>query len=67
MTELEIKEELEKMVRWRSVSGPDVLKLYKIYRLIYPQDKSHLCTKCSTVIRNKFNQVKAYYKKNYEN
>jgi hypothetical protein len=65
MTKEEIEKELTEVIRWTTVSGDKLSRLYAIYRLTH-NDNSYLCDKCPTVIRNVFNKVRIYYKKNYE-
>ena len=61
-----MKEELEEIIKWTSVSGSKVNQLYIMYRKIQPNDKQRYCTKCPAVIRNIFNKVKNYYIQTYE-
>jgi len=60
-----MKEELEKIMKWKSVSSGQINELYKVYYDLYDDKRNH-CKKCPAVIRRIFDKVKKYYKDNYE-
>lgn len=60
-----MKEKLEEVMKWKSVSGKQIDYLYKLYYELYDDKRKH-CKKCPTVIRRIFDKVKKYYKDNYE-
>jgi len=62
MTEEEIKNELDEIVTWKKVS--DVNRMYRLYRIIF-NDKGHICSKCSRVIRNVHQKLVNYNKQRY--
>lgn len=66
MTDQEIKNELTEVVKFNSVTGEKVARIYKLNKLIFNDNQNH-CTKCPSAIRNVFNKLKKHYKENYEN
>jgi len=61
-----MKERLEEIMKWSSVSNKQIDYLYKVYYEIYDNDKTKYCRKCPAVIRNIFYKVKRYYATTYE-
>jgi len=66
MTKKEIEIELSEVVKFNSVSGDKVDRIYKLNKIIFNDNTKH-CRKCPSVIRNVFNKVKKYYIDNYGN
>lgn len=61
MTQQEIDKELSEVVKFNTVSGEKVDRIYKLNRIIFNDLTSH-CKKCPTIIRNVFNKLKNHYK-----
>jgi hypothetical protein len=64
MTEEEIRNELEEVVKWHTVSGDRTLRLYAIYKLV-TGDTNKYCGVCPAVIIGVATRLKKYYKDNY--
>jgi len=63
MTKEEIYIELSEVVKFNSVSGEKIARIYNLNRLIF-NDNRNYCNKCPSVIRNVFNKLKKYHKNN---
>tara|TARA_R100000951_G_scaffold46300_2_gene39334 strand:+ start:718 stop:915 length:198 start_codon:yes stop_codon:yes gene_type:complete len=63
MTKEEIQIELSEVVKFNSVSGDKITRIYNLNRLIF-NDNRNYCNKCPSVIRNVFNKLKKYHKNN---
>ena len=63
MTKDEIDIELSEVVKFNSVSGEKIARIYNLNRLIF-NDNRNYCNKCPSVIRNVFNKLKKYHKNN---
>jgi len=60
-----MKEQLEEIIKWTSVSNERVHTLYSVYKTISGDSRRH-CKKCPSIIRTIFEKVKLHYKENYE-
>jgi len=63
--EEEIKREVQEVVKWTSVSGEKLTRLFAIYKLI-SGDNTTQCSKCPSAIRVVFQRVRKYNQDNYE-
>lgn len=60
MTQQEIDIELSEVVKFNTVNGNKVARIYNLNRLIFNDNKTY-CSKCPSVIRNVFNKLKKYH------
>jgi len=60
MTQQEIDTELSEVVKFNTVSGNKVARIYNLNRLIFNDSKTY-CSKCPSIIRNIFNKLKKYH------
>ena len=60
MTKEDIKTELKEVIKFNSVSGDKIDRIYNLNKVIFNDNKNH-CKKCPSVIRSIFNKLKQYH------